>query len=158
MNTDATRRTPPVDGAPAFALTSDMRKRFARIADELVPPHEKMPAPSEIDISGKQLDAVLASRPDLRADLVRVLARPDEIAAAVELMDEMKRTDPAGHEAVTLAVIGGYYMHDEVKRRLGYPGQTSQPVAANLFPAYVDEGLLDPLVERGSIYRDDATR
>ena len=44
-------------------------------------------------------------------------------------------------------------MHPEVKARLGYPGQAAREVNVGGFPEYVSEGLLERVVERGSIYR-----
>ena len=43
-------------------------------------------------------------------------------------------------------ITGAYYLDPEVRRRLGYEGQVPQPVVASVFPEYVEEGLLDPVL------------
>ncbi len=61
--------------------------------------------------------------------------------------------DPAAHDDLVTAVVAGYYMHPDVKRLLGYPGQVPQQVSIDGFPAYLSEGLLERVYERGPIYR-----
>ena len=46
------------------------------------------------------------------------------------------------------AVAGAYYLHPDVRARLGYPGQVPRPINALEFPAFEAEGLLDHLVTR----------
>lgn len=135
------------------AITEDLRTRLAVIADRLIPPADGMPAPSRLGISGRQLDAVLASRPDLIEDLKRALCDPNDDEDAIEWTRGLQTRDPAAHEALVLTILAGYYMHAEVKAALGYPGQIPQEVNAGIFPAYVSEGLLERVVERGSLYR-----
>ncbi len=57
------------------------------------------------------------------------------------------------HDALVTAVVAGYYLHPDVRRLLGYPGQVAQEVDIDGFPDYVDEGLLERVYERGPIYR-----
>ena len=101
----------------------------------------------------RQLDVVLASRPDLEADLCRAL----EVAAGVEdpivWLGTLATEDAPAHDALVLAVCAGYYLHPEVQRRLGYPGQVAQEVSVAGLPDYVHEGLLERVYERGPIYR-----
>jgi hypothetical protein len=134
-----------VDGA--------LRERLARLADGLIPGVDGMPAPSSLDIGGQQLDAVLASRPDLAADLRRALEGAVGVDRPIEWVDDLRAADPAAYDAFVAAVVAGYYLHPEVKRRLGYPGQVGEPVSVDTYPDYVDEGLLERVYERGPIYR-----
>jgi hypothetical protein len=134
-------------------LGEDLRRRLATVADGLIPPADGMPAPSSIDIGGRQLDAVVASRPDLVTALRRALGAAGGAHDPIAWLETLRIADPAGYEALVLAVVAGYYLHPEVKRLLGYPGQEGRPVSVDRFPDYAAEGLLERVYERGPIYR-----
>jgi hypothetical protein len=131
----------------------ELRKRLALVADGLIPEADGMPAPSGIDIGGRQLDVVLASRPDLEDGVRRALEGAAEVMDAIAWVEELRARDPEGYDALVTAIVAGYYMHPEVMRLLGYPGQVPQEVSVDPYPAYVDEGLLERVYERGPIYR-----
>jgi hypothetical protein len=130
-----------------------LRARLASVADGLIPEVDGMPAPSSIDIGGRQLDVVLASRPDLGESLRRALAGAADVDDAIAWVEELRARDPLAYDALVTAVVAGYYMHPQVMRLLGYPGQVPQEVSVDSYPAYVDEGLLERVYERGPIYR-----
>ena len=65
----------------------------------------------------------------------------------------VRAEDPSAYDALVTAVVAGYYLHPEVKRLLGYPGQVPEAVRVDTYPDYVDEGLLERVYERGPIYR-----
>lgn len=133
------------------AMTDDLRDRLTRIADGLIPATDEMPAPSSIDIGGRQLDVVLASRPDLADDLRRALEPHGGDPLA--LLARLATDDPPAHDALVTAVIAGYYLHPAVQRRLGYPGQIGEEVRVDTYPEYAHEGQLERVLERGPIYR-----
>ena len=60
---------------------------------------------------------------------------------------------PVAHNALLMAIVGGYYTHPDVRKRLAYDGQQPVEVRPEIIPNYVDEGLIDPVLERGPIYR-----
>jgi hypothetical protein len=136
-----------------MSIEAALRARLARLADGLIPETDGMPAPSRIDICGRQLDVVLASRPDLRDDLRRALGTGGEFEDAIAWVESLRSRDPAGYDALVTTIVAGYYMHPDVMRLLGYPGQVPQEVSVDPYPAYVDEGLLERAYERGPIYR-----
>jgi hypothetical protein len=139
--------------APA-ATTFDAgrRARLAAFADQLIPAAHGMPAASEVDVAGRQLDRVLAARADLGAPIVRALAHVDPDDAERSLA-EVHEADPEAYDALLLAIVGGYYIHPEVRKRLGYTGQVPVQVRPEIIPNYVEQGLIDPVLERGAIYR-----
>jgi hypothetical protein len=137
------------DGAAQTRVTPEMRERLSHLADQLIPESDEMPSASSVGIAYEQLDAVLRSRPDLGAHLRNALSGP-EAENAPRWLDSLGRED---REAVTVTIVAAYYMHPKVKELLGYPGQQAIGVSVGGFPEYVSEGLLDPLVERGPIYR-----
>lgn len=130
----------------------ELRRRLRELADELIPAADGMPAASDVGVADAQLDRVLAARPDLVAPLRAAFARPT--GAAVEWLERLAVENPTGYEAVVLAVVGGYYTDRDVRGRLGYRGQEPNPVQPEIIPNYVEEGLLDAVLERGQRYRD----
>lgn len=56
--------------------------------------------------------------------------------------------EPDHHAALQLVVVAGSYTDKGVRERLGYPGQLANPVNAWQCPAYLDEGLIDPVLAR----------
>jgi hypothetical protein len=134
-------------------IGTELRARFALLADGLIPGADGMPAPSSLDIAGRQLDAVLASRPDLEEPIRHALEAAAEPADPIAWVEALRAREPESHDALVTAVVAGYYMHPEVQRLLGYPGQEPQEVAVDAYPDYVEEGLLERVYERGPIYR-----
>jgi hypothetical protein len=135
--------------APVDDAVRDLLRAFA---DVLIPAAHDMPAASEVGVADRQLDVVLSARPDLAGPLARALQVVDPAdyeASLARLHDE----DRAAHEALLLAVVGGYYIDRDVRRRLGYDGQVPVEVRPEIIPNYVEEGLMEPLLARGPIYR-----
>lgn len=134
------------------SFPDEERMRLASIGDALIPAAHGMPAASEVGVGDAQLDLVLAARPDLAEALHRGLAHvaadPRRLFAALE------ETDTEAFGAIVLAILGGYYMHPDVRRRLGYPGQVPIPPDVNGSPEWEREGLLDGVRRRGRIYRE----
>ena len=134
------------------SLDARRRETLAALADVLIPAAEGMPSASAADVAGKWLDRVVAARPDILPDLVRVL---DE-AAGKDATAEVRRLqeDPAsGFGALALAATGGYYMNPKIRRLIGYPGQKRNAPYPDEADYYLRDGLLDPVRERGPIYR-----
>ena len=135
-------------------LDAQRRQTLAALADALVPGGEGMPSAGEADVAGKWVDRVLAVRPDLEPELVRVL----DGAAGRDVGDEVRRRrteDAGGFATLTLVVSGGYFMHPRVRKSLGYPG--AAPKRQHAFPDeaefYFSDGLVEAVVARGPIYR-----
>jgi hypothetical protein len=137
----------------AGGLDSLLRARLVRIADGLIPGTEEMPAPGSLDIGGRQLDLVLASRPDLADGLRRALEAAGDTGDPIRWVEGLATSDPPAQEALVTVVVAGYYLHAEVQQRLGYPGQTGEVVRIDSYPDFVFEGQLERVLERGPIYR-----
>ena len=134
-------------------IDETLRERLTQVADGLIPEGDGMPAPSSVDIGGRQLDVVLGSRPDLAGDLRGALAAGGDVQDPIGWLEALRAEDAAGYEALVTVVVAGYYMHPDVKRLLHYPGQVPAPVSVDGFPDYVKAGLLERVYERGPIYR-----
>ena len=126
---------PPVD-----PLSDAERERLFALADALIPAVDFIPAAGEVIRHGL-LDRALSVRADLVPAIRAALALP--IDAAGELL----AIDPALWQAVVTAIAGSYYLDDRVKARIGYHGQLPNPATPDRYPLYVEEGLLDHLLD-----------
>ena len=123
------------------------RDVLARLADELIPAADGMPAASEAGATGALLDEVLSVRGDLEqplAELCAAAAGRDPASEVARLQTEA----PELFEALTTAIAGGYFMSADVRERLGYPGQEALELEDDHDPA-----LLQPVIDRGTIFR-----
>jgi hypothetical protein len=124
------------------------RERLAALADLLIPAADGMPSASE---AGLDIDAVLAARPDL----VQPLRAALDHAAGSEPADALRTLraeQPAVFAAFGEVVAGAYFLTGAVQDRIGYHGRAAIPVT-DLTDE--DRALLEPVVHRGRIYRDD---
>jgi hypothetical protein len=137
-------------------LVSDSTRRgLATIGDHLIPEAHGMPAATSMGVGTSQLDAVLASRPDLAPLLERAL-RVADLEDVAGFVRALEAEDREAHNAVTLAVVAGYYMHPEVHRLIGYSGQVPKDSQQISEREIWDEGLMDlvqNVIDRGPIYR-----
>ena len=133
-------------------LDAAARATLAGLADVLIPAGDGMPSASEAGSHEAGLDAVLHARPDLGPPLAALLAgagRQEPAALVERLPDE----DPAAWDVLTTVVPAAYFFNDDVRRRIGYAGQRAVPIDADASPDYLEDGLLDSVVARGTIYR-----
>lgn len=128
------------------------RARLARIADVLVPAYRQMPAASSVGIAGDLLDKALRARPDLAADCRRAVTACAD-PPSPEALAQLAADDPDGFGALMVLVLGGYYISSEVRKLLHYAGQEALRIDIGELPAYIEEGLIDEVVDRGPIYR-----
>jgi hypothetical protein len=136
----------------AGMVDDELRDRLRRFADVLIPAAHGMPAAGAVGVADGQLDKVLAVRPDLAEPLARAVAGVDP-ADHVTSLALLGERDREAHDALLLVVAGGYYIDPDVRRRIGYDGQQPVEVRPEIIPNYVDEGLIEPLLARGPVYR-----
>jgi hypothetical protein len=142
-------------GDPLAAFDPERRATFATIADHLIPEAHGMPSAGAV-VGDVRLRFVLDARPDLVDPLLRAL-RPELGADTAGRLAGLERDEPAEHAALLLAVVGGYYTDKDVRDRLGYPGQQAKTIYSWQYPVYLEEGLIEPVLRRGPIWRDPAT-
>lgn len=141
------------------SVSDNTRRALETVGDYLIPEAHGMPAASAMDVGTSQLDIVLASRPDLAPALERALADAvlDDVAGFVTTLEA---EDPEGYGAMTLAIVSGYYMHPEVHRLIGYPGQVPKDSQRLGEAEIYQDGLMDlaaKVIERGPVYRPTPT-
>jgi hypothetical protein len=133
-------------------LDADARARLAALADALIPAGDGMPSASEAGVAGEWLDAVIAAEPGFGPALAAVLADADVADPAGELR-RIESTDPGGWGVLTTVVAGAYFLNPAIAERIGYPGRRAIPVDADPSPDWLEDGLLDSVKSRGTIYR-----
>ena len=133
-------------------MRAEARDRLRAFADALIPAAHGMPAASEVGVADGQLDRVLRARPDLLEPMGRALAGADP-ADPVGSLTRIHAADSVAHDALLMTIVGGYYTHPDIRKRLDYDGQQPVEVRPEIIPNYVEEGLIDPVLERGAIYR-----
>lgn len=140
-------------------ISDATRRALDTVGDYLIPEAHGMPAASAMNVGTRQLDRVLASRPDLAPHLERALGDAD-LGDVAGFVAALETADPDGYGAVTLAVVAGYYMHPEVHALIGYPGQVPRDVQRIGEREIYQEGLMElaqNVLDRGPIYRPTPT-
>jgi hypothetical protein len=114
-----------------------------------------MPSAGEV-VDEARLRFVLVARPDLIEPLLEAL-RPELANEPQARLAALEREDASLSSALQLAVVGGYYTDQRVRHLIGYPGQEAITIRSWEYPQYVDEGLIDKVIEHGPVWRDPAT-
>src|SRR5262245_57462809 len=133
-----------------MTFSEQERKLLAALADVLIPAAEGRLSASQADVGGGGLDQVLATCPETGAALrdLLVLARGTEPVAAVALLCEKH---PVVFGVLAEFAAGAYFLNPVVRNAIGYAGQTARPIDPE--PDYLENGLLDSVIQRGPIYR-----
>ena len=134
-------------------MTDSQRAALAAAADVLVPAGGGMPAASDAGVAGRGVDRVLAARPDL-ADPLRVVLHDIGPDTAERDVGQLRESDAGAFRLLLDVVTAAYYLSPKVRRRLGYPGQRANEVFADQAEHDLRDGLLEPVVARGPIWRD----
>ena len=133
-------------------MSFDSRERaiLGRLADVLIPAGNGFPSASEANVAGPWLDEVLTARPDLAAGLKDLVAKVGE-SESTWAVAELRASDAAAFGVLAEFAAGAYFMNPDVLRAIGYAGQDARPIDPR--PDYLDEGLLQSVIDRGPIYR-----
>ncbi|HEY3165119.1 MAG TPA: hypothetical protein VGJ71_12205 [Candidatus Limnocylindrales bacterium] len=136
-------------------LTEAERATLAAVADTLIPAAHGMPSAADV-LTDERLRFVLAARPDL-VEPIRSALRADLGDDPQARLDRLGRDDPGPLGALQLAIVAGYYTDKHVRELIGYPGQEALTIRTWELPPYLEEGLIDAVLERGPVWRDPAT-
>jgi hypothetical protein len=139
---------------PLAALNADAHATLSAIAETLIPAAHGMPSAAEV-VTDDRLRFVLNARPDLLEPVLSAL-RPG-LGDVSARLDALGRDEPANLAALQLVIVSGYYTDKRVRELIGYPGQMAIEVKSWLYPAYLEEGLIDAMLARGPVWRDPAT-
>ena len=131
-------------------LTPADRALFAALADVLIPAAPGFLSASEAGVAGESLDQALAARPDLAAGLECVLSIATGRDPA-EVVAELRKGHPAAFGILAELVPGAYFLDARVRAAFGHEGQGPRPI--DPAPDYLEDGLLQSVIDRGPIYR-----
>ncbi|VDC22691.1 hypothetical protein [Pseudogemmobacter humi] len=134
------------------ALTQTERDILAGIADYLIPEAEGMPSASQVNLASELADRVFAVRHDLVGPVRGALGKVPGLAGEVAAK-KLADIDPEGFHAITTVASAGYFMSPKTREALGYPGQESRPFDPDKTTDYLEDGLLQPVIDRGPIYK-----
>ena len=133
-----------------MSFDPSQRAVLAALADVLIPAGDGMPSASAAAVAEQGLNQVLAAVPSLGASLADVLASAKGREAA-EVVARLARTDPAAYGILTEVVTAAYFMNPDVRKAVGYRGQGPSPLDPRV--DYMEDGLLESVIQRGPIYR-----
>lgn len=127
-----------------WELHPDDRARLETLAEVLIPGDDRHPSPTQVGVGEQLLDAVLDARPDLGPDLQRSTRYNGPAEAHLAWLADH---DVAGRRAIETVVAGAYYMSTEVWEAIGYPGQEPTIPHVDRYPEYINDGLLDFMLD-----------
>ncbi|MFO1171362.1 MAG: hypothetical protein U1E49_10385 [Hyphomicrobiaceae bacterium] len=135
------------------AIGLETRRAIAMLADVMIPRTSAMPGAHDIALADAPLDRVLKHRPDL-APMLDALPElgPNETVEAY--LTRLDTAEGRLYQALLQAVLGAYYMHPEVKRRLGYHGQQAVTLPRGGFGG---EELIESMMSQSPRYRNPAS-
>ena len=134
------------------AVSEVERAVFGRMAEVMLPGTDTMPSAGRAGVPGAGLDEVLAARPDLAEPLGRALRDLGD-SFSLEALARYLKVDEEAYSALTTCAAAAYYLSPEVRELIGYPGQEARSFDPYEYVQWIDEGLLDPVTERGPIWR-----
>lgn len=126
---------------------------LTRLADVLIPGTADMPAVGDIaeypDLLRRAVAACGYAEADLRAAIDAIPAEVDWEGAKA-----LSAARPERFQILGVIVSAAYYMARPVLDRLKFPADRRHPAADDEFANEYMTGILDPVTERGPVYRD----
>ncbi len=140
------------DTPAALKLSDYQRARLAGFADHLIAGGAGMPSASQAEVHGAWIDRTFAARPDLVSVVLDVI---DQDGTPAAVLDRLRMADRPKFDAFAFAISGAYLINPRVRKLLGLPG--SAPEKNPAFPdeaeSYLEDGILEPVIQRGALYR-----
>ena len=134
------------------ANSREDRERLRQIADVVFPRTAEMPSASDVGVSDALADRVVGAVPSLAADLDAALVATT--ASGEAALAELRQRNRRLFNRVMLLIASAYYMAPDVKDRIGYHGQEARTLDVFEVPAYLEDGTLDRVIERGPSWVD----
>jgi hypothetical protein len=131
-------------------LAGSQLGRYHRLADVVLDGSSGAPAASEADSDGRLLARALRARPDLLGlveRLVQTDGDPDLVVA------HLFHEDHPAFEDFYHLVVSTYFMNRKILKGLGYPGQKANVPFPDEAEVFLEDGILEPVIRRGPIYR-----
>jgi hypothetical protein len=128
------------------------RGRLALFADVLISGGAGLPPASGVDADGAWMDRVLAVREDLAPIVAEVIALEGDPKAILNTLQHQNRLL---FNSFAFAIAGAYLINPRIRKLLGFPGAIPEanPAYPDEAEAYLEDGILDVVIQRGPIYR-----
>lgn len=140
--------------SPARPITDDELTALLRVADCLIPAAGPNPKASDAEQYVPYLHLALAARTDVFDALLAAATKLADVPDA-ELwgaLRQMWSEDKTTFDPLSAVLAGAYFMTPQVMELIGYPGQRRDPAPLELAANEIGSGIMDPVLERGSIY------
>jgi hypothetical protein len=150
----------PYVRTPRRALSDSEKQGFLAVADALIPDGSAGRRPSKLDGFLIWLDRALAARRDVFDQVTALAAELGKIPTddLLERLRSLSDSEGSGFQELSSVVAGAYLMHPDVRSAVGYPGQGPHPARFDQAAEEIMGGILDPVIERGPIYRQVPSR
>jgi hypothetical protein len=152
MKADVRLSVPPYQRTPPRELTTQERAALIAVADTLIAPSGDLSAPSRTPGYEQWLDRALAARRDMFDAITESAIRLTSADTLPVAVRELARSGPAEFSALSSVLAGAYLMVPEVRQAIGYPGQERKHPRFDEAADEIMDGILDPVIQRGSIY------
>lgn len=143
----------------AVHLSRDEIDRLRALADALLPGSEKSPAATDLE-DFEQLVSQAANA--LRGEIAGIRSAIEALPSSItrDSVARFSESSPKAFELVSLVLVGAYFMAASVKSVLGLPTGPRYAPSRMQIADELEDGLLDPVMERGSPIRtlDDVNR
>lgn len=136
-----------------ITIGPETRRLISTLAEVMIPRAQEMPSAHDIALAEAPLDRVLKRRPDLAVTL-DLLADMEMAETSESFLLQLETSHSQLYQALLQAVLGSYYTHPEVKRRLGYFGQQALTLPRGGFGG---EELMEHMLSQPPRYRNPAT-
>jgi hypothetical protein len=133
-----------------MTFSAEERASLCRLADILIPADGIYPSASQAEVGGEGLDWVLSVRTDL-APILKCLLAAAKNRDAMEMIDDLRKNDPQAIGALEELVPAAYFNNPGVAAQINYSGQGPRPISGE--SDYLENGLLQAVIDRGPIYR-----
>jgi hypothetical protein len=156
MSTAASERisVPARRTKPPRTLTDDEQSTLLRIADTLIPAAGPNPKASDAEEFVAYLHLALAARADIFEAVLKAVRELADVpdGALHGALKTMWAKDKFTFDPLSSIIAGAYFMTPQVKELIGYPGQHRDPAGLEDAANELETGILDPVLERGTIY------
>jgi len=154
MSNDDRRSVPGLRKTLPRALTDSELATAGRLADVLcTATSQPVPPPSECIEFADTLAVAIAARIDVFDEIVSALARAAAVAHPDQWLRELDQEEPLVFASLSTVLAGAYLMVPSIQSYVGYQGQGRHPAPPTQIGEELADGLLDPVIDRGPIYR-----
>lgn len=136
-------------------LSEAEREALVAVADALCG-GGRLSAPSATPGYDEWLDRALAARADAFEEVVAAAVALEGLSleGRREALRRMNADERPRFHALSSVVAGAWLLVPEIAAALGYPGQVAAPATFDEAAAQLETGILDPVIERGPIYKE----